>query len=142
MSIAASLADLSSKRRAIEEEARKQAQEILAPGLKQFLHDHPDVEAIRWEQYTPYFNDGEECVFGVGELHYKLVGAEEDDEEFECLSTYGKPEGFDQQPWFIALSELEAALSGSEDELKAAFGDHVRVIVTKEGVDVEEYSHD
>lgn len=25
------------------------------------------VESIVWEQYTPYFNDGDTCVFGVGE---------------------------------------------------------------------------
>jgi hypothetical protein len=50
-------------------------------------------------------------------------------------------EGFSAESW-KALQELESALSGGEPELKAAFGDHVRVIVTREGVDIEEFEHD
>jgi hypothetical protein len=146
MSIVAALSELSGKRKAIEEQAREQAKSILAPGLQQFMTDHPEVAALRWSQYTPYFNDGDPCVFSVGELYYKLVGGDEEagDEEdgFEYLSSYGKPAEFAQQPWYKALEELSSALSGSEDELLAAFGDHVQVIVTKAGVDVEEYSHD
>lgn len=146
MSIVAALSELSGKRKAIEEQAREQAKNILAPGLQQFMTDHPEIEAIRWEQYTPYFNDGDPCEFSVGEIHYKLASGDEEagDEEdgFEYLSSYGKPEGFAEQPWYKALEELGSALSGSEDELLAAFGDHVRVIVTKDGVDVEEYEHD
>lgn len=35
------------------------------------------VEFVMWTQYTPYFNDGDECYFRVGELEVKLVGVSE-----------------------------------------------------------------
>jgi len=143
MSIAASLSELSVKRQEIEKAAQEQAKAILAPGLKTFMDEHPDVKAIGWTQYTPYFNDGEECVFGVNDLHASLVDERDDEvggDGWEYL--YGKTtKGFSQKSWDDLL-ELQKALSGAEPDLKAAFGDHVRVIVTNEGIDVEEYSHD
>lgn len=144
--ITKALKDLSSKRKEIQREAQSRAREILAPGLEQFMKEHPEIEAVRWAQYTPYFNDGDTCEFSVGELLYKLVGADEEesdyDDGFTCMGTYGKPPGFAQQSWYKALAELENALSGAEEELLAAFGDHVRVTVTKNGVDIDDYDHD
>ncbi|UDL15847.1 hypothetical protein QEH42_gp056 [Microbacterium phage Pumpernickel] len=32
------------------------------------------VMAVRWTQFTPYFNDGDECVFGAGEPEVLLGG--------------------------------------------------------------------
>jgi hypothetical protein len=69
MSITAVLGDLSAKRAEIEKAAQEKAKAILAPGLQEFMEAHPDVKAIGWTQYTPYFNDGEECIFGVHSLH-------------------------------------------------------------------------
>lgn len=34
----------------------------------------PEVEAVRWEQYTPYFNDGDACEFRIYDASVKLVG--------------------------------------------------------------------
>lgn len=31
------------------------------------------VETVRWEQFTPYFNDGDACEFGTGEVRVKLA---------------------------------------------------------------------
>lgn len=45
--------------------------------------DHPRVLAVRWRQYTPYFNDGDPCEFGVGEFGVKI--AKEEGEKFEYL---------------------------------------------------------
>ena len=36
--------------------------------------DLPMISAVRWRQYTPYFNDGDACVFGVGEVTFALAG--------------------------------------------------------------------
>lgn len=146
MNIAEGLKAASAKRKQIQEEAAQAVKDIAAPGFKLFMDEHPEIAAIRWEQYTPYFNDGDPCVFRVGELYYKLVGGDETGGDygdgFEYLSTYRKPEGFMDQQWVKDLKELGSAISGAKDEMLAAFGDHVRVIVTKEGVDVEEYEHD
>lgn len=58
--------------------------EALRPLLEAVLA-HDEVEAIRWRQYTPYFNDGDECVFGV-EADWdfvKLRGVKEDETEID-----------------------------------------------------------
>jgi len=46
----------------------------------------PDVESVGWTQYTPYFNDGEPCYFGVNSDPYSIYvndeyGYDLDDEE-------------------------------------------------------------
>lgn len=46
--------------------------EDLTPRIEKILAD-PRVSAIRWTQYTPYFNDGETCVFGFGKLQVRVL---------------------------------------------------------------------
>lgn len=53
--------------------------EELAPLLQAVLNE-PGIEAFGWRQYTPYFNDGEPCIFGVGDLWF-LTPEDADDEE-------------------------------------------------------------
>lgn len=94
---------------------------------------HPVLKTFAWTQYTPYFNDGDPCVFGA-HVDYPYVN----DEEF--------------YDWKNAPTEDPATLAGravrdflrafSEPDLQEMFGDHCRVVVTREGVRVEEYSHD
>src|SRR5688500_4573732 len=48
-----------------------------------------NVEAVRWEQYTPYFNDGEACVFYPTEPRFKIAGMEKEGDWYDnYLSTY------------------------------------------------------
>lgn len=51
--------------KALEEEGRKE----LGALFDGYFERHPDVECIRWNQFTPYFNDGEECIFGIHEIY-------------------------------------------------------------------------
>jgi hypothetical protein len=144
MKIVEQLTNLSAQLTEIQERTRREAQEVLKPGLKEFMDSHLDVEAIRWTQYTPYFNDGETCTFGVHDLEAKFVGGDEEagdrEDGFEYLWSR-TPDGVDNKTW-ADLHALNKALSNSDDALQATFGDHVRVIVTKDGVDTEEYEHD
>lgn len=149
-----SIIDALKNAEAAREEAISKAREALKPGLMEFMRSHPDVAAIRWTQYSPYFNDGEECVFGVNELEAKSVQVaataeeeEEDDEDEESSSftaCYGhreKAEGFSAATW-KDLVALNKQLQKAEDVLKEAFGNHTRVTVTQKKVSVEEYEHD
>lgn len=45
------------------------------------LLDHDSFTAIRWAQYTPYFADGDPCVFGVHS--YGLKGPDENAGDYE-----------------------------------------------------------
>lgn len=58
------------------EEAQKQiveAQKVMAESVKEVLSDgmnaifqhYPFLGSVHWTQYTPYFNDGEPCVFSA-----------------------------------------------------------------------------
>jgi hypothetical protein len=144
MNVIQALNEASSKRKQIQEEAAAAVKAVLAPGLNLFMREHPEVKAIGWTQYTPYFNDGEPCVFNFHGLHASMEEERGDSLYDEgWAEIYGKKadDGWTQQTW-DDLVALAKALSDADEDLEAAFGDHVQVIVTPEGVDVEEYSHD
>jgi hypothetical protein len=139
------LEDVSGKREAL----RNQVKAVLADGIQDFMKEHPSVKALGWTQYTPYFNDGEECVFSVNGFH---ASTKDEDERSEDLYDEGwvevysyksskAEEGFGAQDW-SDLIEFTKVLGDAEEDLRYAFGDHVRVIVTQNGIDVEEHEHD
>lgn len=47
-------------------------QQVFYDVVKQLFSKHPYLKVIQWSQYTPYFNDGDECVFGVQEILYSV----------------------------------------------------------------------
>ncbi|AIW02622.1 hypothetical protein AXJ18_gp152 [Streptomyces phage Jay2Jay] len=47
------------------------------------LLDMEGVEAVRWTQHTPSFNDGEPCRFGIGTASVKLKGFKVPEEGYE-----------------------------------------------------------
>lgn len=46
---------------------------------------HDEVIAVAWNQYTPYWNDGEPCTFRIGEVSFAFAGTtlDEDDKYFD-----------------------------------------------------------
>lgn len=70
-----SFADKKTQQRPIEE---------LQP-LMQVVLDDPTIEWFGWRQYTPYFNDGEPCVFSVrAALAVKLAAEAQQDDIIKC----------------------------------------------------------
>ena len=161
------------------------------PIFQEFFKAFPEIKMIAWTQYTPYFNDGDTCEFGVNDKVFVAVDAvkkyEEDEDEDEDEDTdrvsiydleyeyefpYKKPHAFVYEyaaktndpyytkqvdvyeqkkaelgPRFVEVCDgveaMETYLSGIPEEIYlAAFGDHVEVRVTKDGIDVEEHEHD
>lgn len=107
-----------------------------------FFNDNPRIHALRWRQYTPYFNDGEACTFGVYEPDYQLT---------EHAKTYDDATDFADDEDFIDAwqsDEIGARVSAfwnatsDDDVFEVVFGDHVTVLATREGFTVAEYSHD
>jgi hypothetical protein len=97
--------------------------------LKPLFDKYPSVDTIRWHQYTPYFNDGDECTFSA---HIDSL-AINDDEMYETSD--GNEEA--AEDFSTALGEI------SEEMLKDIFGDHVEVTVNRDGtVKTDEYEHD
>ncbi len=52
-------------------EAGKLGAKVVVAVLQPIFDANPTLEAVRWTQYTPYFNDGEPCVFGVNEPYIR-----------------------------------------------------------------------
>lgn len=44
--------------------------------FQSFFDKHPDLSAITFTAYTPYFNDGDECIYGVNEPEMSAMGFE------------------------------------------------------------------
>jgi hypothetical protein len=116
----------------------------VSKAIKAFLAGHPEVESIRWRQYTPYFNDGDACEFSVRGIYVKLVGADEDGGDYE--DGYEDEYGLDKEKHAQLrsdMTQLDALFDSAEDTMKVTFGDHVQVTVGRDGeAEVEEYSHD
>ena len=136
----------------IEREGRA----ALQAAFRTFFDAHPTIQAVRWRQYTPYFNDGEPCTFGLGELTYRVAGQTEDDGgdyEDGFYSRYSLGSRWDrsrresvvtdQSAYDLrdACKDFEKEVT-DEDVFLAVFGDHVMVTATREGFEVESYEHE
>lgn len=129
---------------------RVEAAALVKPMLSEFIKQNPEVKAVKWTQYTPYFNDGDACTFCVNDPYFFFEGVEdnnpEEDDGFDAWSMssekYGPPADAVSAKTKKACAELAAELCGISDALEQLFGDHVQVIVTASGVTVDEYDHD
>jgi len=129
------------------------------------LLDVEGVTSVRWEGYTPYFNDGDACEYGVNEASVSLdfgdeEGGEMDDGFYSEWDLYEFGEGDTWEERYRnrthtvngkdaahvskALKEFNKTLTGGQHNelLKRLFGDHAQVTATREGFDVEFYDHE
>jgi hypothetical protein len=144
------------KKAELDAQIREHGKAALIEGFKGLFDAHPELEAVRWNQYTAYFNDGEPCTFSVHDFHFKSAafnghGAYDEDAEFrDNVSDYRMNEEQKEaaRPAIELFNRIELAskpLQGSalEDVYLAAFGDHSEITVTRDlEVTVDEYDHD
>lgn len=146
-----------------------QAQEMFKEITKEFFDKNPGITGVVWTQYTPYFNDGDTCEFRVNDATFTNAPIDELDEvrwgeyngELEnvwaCenlahVLTCGREYYEDTKNKILAAGGVDAdscklfdkaICSGEmEDVMQAMFGDHVKVIATRDGFDVNDYDHD
>lgn len=112
-----------------EEKLQTVRKEQFAEHFKDLFAQHPEVVKIQWRQYTPYFNDGDTCEFGM----HGVTIHDKDGNQFE---------DWGDGPLNKIAGSTERELECLLDVIKKAFGDHAEVTVTPEGIDVDEYSHD
>ena len=142
-----SLSSLSQEFEVIQKKFIEDALAKFKPALLEVFEKHPSIIKYGWTQYTPYFNDGEPCVFNVGDINYldeervKENEEEGDEEEEDSMDSWNWFYGDDKKK-YPQLSVIADFLEKNEDICASAFGDGVQVIVSRDGVEVEEYSHD
>ena len=122
---------LKAKQKEYEALLRADGETAIKDLLKGWFSEHPDTYGVKWAQYTPYFNDGDPCEFGV-----RGVYAFSSKEEFDAEDMLEEGEGI------YGEGTLESILESADDVLRAAFGDHAVVSATREAVTVEEYDHE
>lgn len=122
---------------------QEKSKEVLGEVFKEFFAQNPEIQSLKWEQYTPHFNDGEPCVFRIYSLRVcKDLESEEGDYEDGYLTTYDLDDTKDLV--LIAnITQLEETLELIEDTLAAEYGDGSVITISKDGtVEVDEYDHD
>lgn len=154
---------------ALRTQMREKAKQVVKEGTESIFEQYGDIlHSFGWTQYTPYFNDGDPCVFSMGELaliaKVDLEGKDPDlaedllrdwsyegspafspygfEKASKVTSTYG--DGRKGDPRYDAClgacKQVYEALDNATAE--DIFGDHVRVVFTADGVEVEDYDHE
>lgn len=139
-------------------EAKKQfttaAQGAFKEYVKEFFDANPEIKVIKWTQYTPYFNDGDECVFSVHDVvfsnaadadnvsHWGDLKDDENKDEFAFQGTWGVPKELEHKKHIFDDINGTICSSDMNDIMRGMFGDHVVVTCTREGIAVDECEHD
>jgi hypothetical protein len=144
----------------LQNELQKQSKDLFNSYFQKVFESNEKLESVSWTQYTPYFNDGETCVFSA-HTDYLIVNGQDDDEadwlgEKNIISwgTYNRVkktyEGRIEQDNPLYDKDLSELVSKIKDFLNMfdndfylrMFGDHSKVTITKGGSNSEEYQHD
>jgi hypothetical protein len=138
----------------LKKEYQEKSKKLFIEAFKQFFEQVPSIKAVTWQQYTPYFNDGEACEFGVGEKYFLTQKGLEDfmDEGGSYAEEYaaGEQSYYESQykegvtpEHFEAMKTFEKFLCSIDDEIYLhMFDDHSYVVATKDGFEVNSFEHD
>ena len=147
--VLAAMREAKAKVESAVEATRKDNSALFRGMFEGFFAAYPEVEAFRWHQYTPHFNDGEACTFGVHDLMIRNADSPEEggdyDDGFDYLDCHewdGNQRVAKTDDKSKALAALSENFRSLRDIMEELFGDHAQVTVTREGVEVDEYSHD
>lgn len=143
--LSAALTEARERIKRAQDEVRDLCKKAFSEGTQAIFAD-PSVINVSWRQYTPYFNDGEECVFG---LHGVTVNGREPSDYNDKWYDWDDDDGplgtpLPKPPIETGREIIRFIESFNDDQqtLKMMFGDHVKVTLTRDGVDIEEYQHD
>ena len=135
------LNELSAIKKEYEKKIKEQGEAPIKEALKELFHKYSEIEGIRWHQYTPYFNDGDPCIFGLHGMYVKIKWEKEDTGDLEDGYRYAGG-GPNEGRFGKDVGAFEEALDFNTDALQAVFGDHVQVTATRDKIDIEDYQHD
>lgn len=156
--IVADFKELQEKMKQMQVSFTDASKKIFSQEAKHLFERHPVLVGFGWTQYTPYFNDGDVCNFSRNGLSIQFTSSKETLKYDLCELDYYESSAFTR--WDSSLrksiplegdftaekaagSEVTKFMAAFTDEqLEGMFGDHVQVIVTRDGVEVEEYNHD
>lgn len=144
--------------------ALKELQESdgMRDAFRSFFQSNPDIKALFWRQYVPYFNDGDPCEFSVNELLWADSMADldpdhwnysspDDEVGWEYLTRLSSEVRWDQATrsqvpnpdYRPEVGDLAYFIYTNADLMEQLFGTHATVLVTPEKITVTEWvDHD
>lgn len=129
---------MKNKIKEFSEKMKTEGKQFFLDQSKELFENNKNLDSFGWNQYTPYYNDGESCTFSANTDYpfVNIVGEENQDED-----SWYKDD--DNSPQAITWRNVKSFLNQfSDTDLEMMFGDHVSIRVTEKEVLVEEYEHD
>lgn len=135
----------------LRERMKAEGRQAFTEMSREFFERNPNVESFGWKQYTPYFNDGDTCYFGVcsDADSVEVNGVQGYDVPVERSYKYNDKANnlsyYEERDQKLKVhKEVEEFLKAFEKEdLETFFGDHMKVTVYRDGtVETTEYDHD
>lgn len=116
----------------------------------------PQLKAISWLQYTPFFNDGDECTFRIRDIIYynfipengffryaEEIHEEEYPADYWACSDYDLHESNLSKEAISFLKDFDSTINQNRDFIKEIFNDHSKISWTANGIVIDHYSdHD
>lgn len=144
----------------LKDEIFNLSKDVFEDGCKNIFEKYPKIESFGWNQYTPYFMDGDTCVFSANTDYLSVNGEYVDDCEWTGATrvtnwgTYNRDTKVYDGKVEVPNEKYDKELEDATDEIRnflqmfdddfyiRKFGDHSEITVTKEGVEVDDYDHD
>jgi hypothetical protein len=157
------LADLKNKNlqiSKIKKEINEMSSDLFDDFREYIFNKYPEIESFGWTQYTPYFNDGEACMFYANTDYLKINDEYSEDTDWYSPITITKMgtwnrelrvyEGREEEPnsnfnqnLVNATYEIGDFLGNFDNDFYLSkFGDHAEITITKNGIDISDYDHD
>jgi len=116
----------------LHEQIKTESQKSFKEAVQELFEKYPGLKTFSWNQYTPYFCDGDPCHFHVNDWSIKINGGPTEYDEESAIAWYDDAE-----------KDVRSILNAINDSVfETMFGDHCEVTVSKNDITVEEYSHD
>lgn len=88
--------DILAAKAAYDEAVQSVTLDEVKPLFQGLFDEFPELTVVGWVQYTPYFNDGDPCVFSVGPVLYRTTESE------DLTDEDGEYEGYTEEEALIA----------------------------------------
>jgi len=156
--------ELKAKISELEKQMELECKKFFQGEAQKHFAAHPDLKEFAWRQFTCYFADGDELYFSVYDP--EINGVYDEDEVYAMIcpqtgcgrSDYNYDD--ESKKMFCPLhgTELVSKVGSrtrhkelikatdkflrqiSKEDYKKMFGDHVRIKVTPNGIDIEQYT--
>lgn len=159
------LKNLAKEMKALEEKLQNDGQQALKEAFEEFFNAHPMAKSILWAQYTPYWQDGDACTFGLNDFELKTNVSLLRPEVKEWWDPDAGEDGEDEYHYgsgdFASLLDEKKLKPTAEEKamckdfnalvdacnsipriLELVFEDHALVRADRTGFTVTEFEHD